>query len=503
MKIKKEQQLREKGITLIALVITIIILLILAGITIGLVAGDNGILTQASKAQEKTVQAQEEENIKLAIMASSIENNGYAEILNAESFEKELKNIFGNQELNVTSNGDGSFIITVNDRKYYVNNDKTLINNDNIIEIGTVEELKAFRDDVNSGNSYEGKVVLLTSNINLSGEEWEPIGLYPMENSTPSDETNKPFKGTFDGNGHKIDGLQINTTDKVQGLFGLVTNGKILNLTIGGNSSINGGSATGGIVGYSYNGTIINNCYNYANVTGNSLHTGGISGIIVENCYIINSQNYGNIVGKNMNTGGIAGGIQKNSLVENCSNNGYVLGTESVGGITGTNAYYTSIDACFNSGKIDANSDNQNNNSNVGGIIGLNLSSVSNCYNIGEIIGKFNNAGGIIGLNRGILKNSYNAGNVDSTQSIIGSVVGNNNEFFDSTTNMTYTGTIDNCYALEGSTNKLFGENTSVINENCSFKNSDELKSLYNILGNTFREDLENVNNGYPILFWQ
>ena len=55
-----------KGITLIALVITIIILLILAGITIGLVAGDNGILAQASKAQEKTTQAQEEEKYKIS-----------------------------------------------------------------------------------------------------------------------------------------------------------------------------------------------------------------------------------------------------------------------------------------------------------------------------------------------------------------------------------------------------------------------------------------------------
>ena len=88
-----------------------------------------------------------------------------------------------------------------------------------------------------------------------------------------------------------------------------------------------------------------------------------------------------------MNTGGITGGIQKNSLVENCSNNGYVLGTESVGGITGTNDYNNAnIDKCFNSGKIEANSANPNNNSNVGGIIGLNVSSVSNCYNIGEII---------------------------------------------------------------------------------------------------------------------
>ena len=464
-----------------------------------------GILVQAENARKNTEQSSEEEKIKLAIMGSSIDDEGTQEKLDEDSFKKELKNQFGTEELEVISNEDGSFVVSIkkSGRKYYINNDKTIVNEENMIEINNLELLKQFRDDVNNGNTYEGKVVILNNDINLNGENWIPIGNYPVENTTPDDETNKPFKGTFDGNGHKIDGLQINTTDKVQGLFGLVTNGKILNLTIGGNSSINGGSATGGIVGYSYNGTIINNCYNYANVTGNSLHTGGISGIVVENCYIINSQNYGNIVGKNMNTGGIAGGIQKNSLVENCSNNGYVLGTESVGGIIGTNAYYTSIDACFNSGKIDANSGNQNNNSNVGGIIGLNMSSVSNCYNIGEIIGKFNNAGGIIGLNRGILKNSYNAGNVDSTQSIIGSVVGNNNEFFDSTTNMTYTGTIDNCYALEGSTNKLFGENTSVINENCSFKNSDELKSLYNILGNTFREDLENVNNGYPILFWQ
>ena len=187
MTIKKELQVKERGITLIALVITIIILLILAGITIGLVTGDNGILAQASKAQEKTTQAQEEENIKLAVMASSIEDNGYAEILDEESFKKELKNIFGNQELNVTSNGDGSFLITIDDRKYYVNDDKTVISNENIIDIGTAEELKAFRDDVNSGNNYDGKVVMLIDDINLNNQQWKIIGNYTNE------VTNKPF----------------------------------------------------------------------------------------------------------------------------------------------------------------------------------------------------------------------------------------------------------------------------------------------------------------------
>lgn len=438
-------------------------------------------------------------------MGSSIDDEGLQEKLDEESFKKELKNQFGTEELEVISNGDGSFVVNIgkSGKKYYINNDKTIVDEENIIEINNAEELKQFRDDVNSGNTYEGKVVILKNDINLNGENWIPIGNYPVENTTPDDETNKPFKGTFDGNGHKIDGVQINTTDKVQGIFGLVTNGKILNLTLGEISNINGGAATGGIVGYAYNGTTINNCYNYANVTGSSLHTAGISGIVVQNSYIINSHNYGNIVGKNINTGGIAGAIQKNSLVENCSNSGYILGTESLGGILGTNDYNSNVDKCFNSGKIEANVANQYNNSNVGGIIGINIASVSNCYNIGEIVGKANNSGGIIGLNRGNLKNSYNTGNVSSTQTIIGAVVGNNNEFFDSTTNMTYSGTIDNCYALEGSTNKLFGENTSEINENCSFKNSSELKSLYNILGNVFREDLENKNNGYPILSWQ
>ena len=61
---------KEKGITLIALVITIVVLLILAGVTIAALSGDNGILTRAKEAQEKTEQAQKEEEKTL----SDIEN---------------------------------------------------------------------------------------------------------------------------------------------------------------------------------------------------------------------------------------------------------------------------------------------------------------------------------------------------------------------------------------------------------------------------------------------
>ena len=55
---------KEEGITLIALVITIIVLLILAGVSIAMLTGENGILTQAQRAKEETEEAQaNEENI--------------------------------------------------------------------------------------------------------------------------------------------------------------------------------------------------------------------------------------------------------------------------------------------------------------------------------------------------------------------------------------------------------------------------------------------------------
>ena len=56
---------RNKGITLIALVVTIIVLLILAGISIAMLTGQNGILNRAAEAKEKTGVAQEDENEKL------------------------------------------------------------------------------------------------------------------------------------------------------------------------------------------------------------------------------------------------------------------------------------------------------------------------------------------------------------------------------------------------------------------------------------------------------
>ncbi len=301
-----------------------------------MLTGENGILTQAQNARDNTDKATEEEKIQMAVLGSSVTDNGYADILDATSFENELINQFGNNGYQLVTNGDGSFIITVTDtqRKYYVNDDKTVINSDNIIELGTAEELANLSQDVKNGNTYEGKAILLTSKIDLGGENWTPIGYYPTENSTPDVETNKPFKGIFDGCGYEVDNLYINTTDKGQGLFGLVNNGKVANITVGENSNISGGRATAGIVGYAYNETVIYNCSNEANVTSNNGIIGGVIGIAYENCIIKSCYNSGDVTGKSGGTegiGGLIGQLYNGSIILESYNDGKVTGNCFVG----------------------------------------------------------------------------------------------------------------------------------------------------------------------------
>ena len=88
MKEKQKIMIKERGITLIALVITIIILLILAAVTIGALSGDNGILSNAAKAKQETEKAQEEENKTLAELEELIENEG--EDTTGYNIEKEV-----------------------------------------------------------------------------------------------------------------------------------------------------------------------------------------------------------------------------------------------------------------------------------------------------------------------------------------------------------------------------------------------------------------------------
>ena len=91
LNLRKENNKLNKGITLIALVITIIVLLILAVVTIATLTGENGILSNASKAREETEKANAEEQVGIAV-AGSIGTDGK---INTDNLNDNLKNISG------------------------------------------------------------------------------------------------------------------------------------------------------------------------------------------------------------------------------------------------------------------------------------------------------------------------------------------------------------------------------------------------------------------------
>ena len=99
MKQKERKKLRNKGITLIALVITIIVLLILAGVSIAMLTGENGILTQAQNAKKETERAKIIEEVQLDILGKQTEN-GSGEI-SSDELEEILKKYFSNGEQNL------------------------------------------------------------------------------------------------------------------------------------------------------------------------------------------------------------------------------------------------------------------------------------------------------------------------------------------------------------------------------------------------------------------
>ena len=127
IKTKKEKNKdMNKGITLIALVITIIVLLILAAVSIATLTGENGILTRANDAKTSTEIAEEREKVELAATAALADDLG-GEI--KESFLKqELEKYFGTDGVSVapgTNNGEEGFIVTIEEsgRKYFVDKD--------------------------------------------------------------------------------------------------------------------------------------------------------------------------------------------------------------------------------------------------------------------------------------------------------------------------------------------------------------------------------------------
>lgn len=100
---------RNKGITLIALVVTIVVLLILAGVTIATLTGDNGIITRTNQAKEETEKAGAKEKVQVEVAASFDEYGKF----DMDKLKENLKNNLGLQESDIKDNPDGSITVTV------------------------------------------------------------------------------------------------------------------------------------------------------------------------------------------------------------------------------------------------------------------------------------------------------------------------------------------------------------------------------------------------------
>ena len=547
----KEFKNNKKGITLIALIVTIIILLILASVSIAMLVGDNGIINQAKKAKNETENTARQEEEELA------------------KIEAEM-------------NGTGIPIVQVKDEKP----GELEKEDDNTFVINSIEDLVFFSYDVRNGNTYEGKTVKLGTNLDfksdksyvdpdrtdygiygyegnlkqllISGEGFIPIGQQQLE------ERNY-FYGTFEGNNKAICSLYENIKDdeRVRGGLFSVNYGEINNLgLVDVNITGEGKSTTavGGIVGVSYNN--IDNCYVSGKITSKGeswMMTGGICGLTYEGTDITNSYNLATINSQNMKEvneganavcGGIVGQVEgEGPSIVKCFNKGNIIcdggNTQIIiGGVIGAmtdKGNNCEIINCYNTGKIQGNSGSVDSKS-IGGVIGLLKSaSLSNCYNIGEVIGvKEGNIisdafriGGIVGSqsNNSQIDNVYNIGNVvvkNGSQDIrVGGIIGGTNRDVDNVnTNNGYNiGKIsapeikneqlggiagsnllifNNCYYLETSCNVGVAGNEDFAGVT-KLKNISDFPSVLEVVNGegTFKEDTNNINNGYPILEWE
>ena len=122
---------RNKGITLIALVVTIIVLLILAGISISMLTGQNGILNRASEAKKLNGIAQNEELVKLSAMDAL--SQGLGTITDA-NLKTALNSNIGEGKYEITGDATNGWTVTVDGQDYRVEATGGSVNWNKILE---------------------------------------------------------------------------------------------------------------------------------------------------------------------------------------------------------------------------------------------------------------------------------------------------------------------------------------------------------------------------------
>ena len=355
--------------------------------------------------------------------------------------------------------------------------------------IETSKELATFRDNVNNGNFYKGKTITLLNDIDLSDVCGETIGTW-----TPIGKDPQNFKGIFDGRSYTIKNLYVKEDGNFKALFGNFQ-GTVKNLSVTGN--VSGNRSTSGIVGLSL-GTI-EKCKNYCKV---------------ENTEYGKNETYayiGGIVGKN------------HGIVKQCINYGEINGITCVGGVAGVNVNVGTIQECINIGNVNSIGVINGSSSGTAGISGNNQGVIEKVYNRGDVTAIYSQVGGIVGWQGlgGSTQNAYSTGNISGPRSI-GGTIGMMDKGNICSKNLYATGTIKDRETSVTAT-KTIGDSstdnlgtiigaittTETVLEDNYFYTTQEVMSgwtqtdIDKYLGENFTKDVNNINDGYPILKWQ
>ena len=137
----------ESAITLLVLVITIVILLILAGITISAVTGDNGIIRNAGQAKEETEIVNEKEIVEKATV-QAMGNNKYGNI-EEEELQKQLDKETGEGKTNIIKNKENLYVEFIENERYYKVDENGIVEKIENTMIGIIYEKYGIGKDIN------------------------------------------------------------------------------------------------------------------------------------------------------------------------------------------------------------------------------------------------------------------------------------------------------------------------------------------------------------------
>jgi len=504
---------KERGITLIALVITIIVLIILAGVTISLIMGENGLIEKARSGSQAYDKAEAREKLEIALAELRIDKNTKKEEYNEDYIDEKLT------EENMIVEGN---TVEVEGWKFEIDKEsltivgevgKGNINNDIKIEVTSSIEADFSKGKITVVITYAGEIEEIKINDNIENVEGTN-GVYRVEKEIEANGTYTVYVKDGQGN-YKTESIKINniigdldiyTVEDLVAFRDLVDAGATYEgKTVRLMNDLELNEITGeGIGSWNPIGYFAGTAASVDNIPFKGTFDG--QGNEIDYLYINTTEagqglfaitNGGTIknlgIGENSSitggagTGGIIGSNYNGSTIENCYNLANITGNlQCTGGIAGYGMTNSTVKNCYNRGEITCNGTNSSGQSQAGGITGGNSNgcTVENCYNTGNVTAVSGETAGIVGYNGGTsgntvgtVKNVYNTGIVKVGTTTVTSNVGTSSSrkgIF-----IGYSGSVTGAYG-------------TTIDET----------ALTN-LGSAFTADTGNINDGYPILTWQ